>query len=102
MNEGKSSKSPNSEGYTIAGERVERALTRLDASLRGLNSRVRSIARIESDVKRLEDDRAALASELDRTNSRAKKLDAGAAEVSRRLVTAMESVKTVLTDEESS
>ena len=90
----------NSEGYNLAAERVERALARLEASLRGLNSRVRSIARIELEVKRLEDDRAALADELSRTNSKAKKLDATASDVSRRLVNAMETVKTVLADEE--
>lgn len=94
------SENENSDGYNLAAERVERALARLEASLRGLNSRVRSIARIEADVKRLEEDRAALANELGRTNSKAKKLDAAASDVSRRLVNAMESVKTVLADEE--
>ena len=88
----------NSDGYNLAAERVERALFRLDASLRGLNGRVRSISRIETDVKRLEDDRAAMASELHRTSVKAKKLDATASDVSRRLVSAMETVKTVLSE----
>jgi len=86
--------------YGQAAERVERALSQLDASLRGLNGRIRSIARIESDVARLENDRAALASELGRTLSRAKRLDESADQVSRRLVRAMEEVKTVLEEEE--
>ncbi len=94
------SDSQNSEGYNLAAERVERALARLEASLRGLNGRVRSIARIETDVKRLEEDRVALASELSRANSKAKKLDDAASDVSRRLVNAMETVKTVMEDEE--
>ncbi len=84
----------------MAVERVDRALSGLDASLRGLNGRMRSLARIESDVQRLEDDRAALANELGRTTSRAKKLDASASEVSRRLVFAMENVQKVLSAQE--
>ncbi len=85
--------------YERAQERVERALSKLEASLRGLNARIRSIARIESDVARLEKDRAMLASELGRTASKAKRLDESADMVSRRLVLAMEEVKTVLEEE---
>jgi ABC-type transporter Mla subunit MlaD len=86
------------EGYDAASERLDRAIARLEASVRSLNGRMRTLDRIESDVKQVITDRAKLSAELDRTRARAKKLDDSAAEVSRRLVTAMETVKTVLTD----
>lgn len=85
--------------YESARARVESALSQLDASLRSLNGRVRSISRIETDVAALEKDRANLVSELGRASGRVKKLDKGAAEVSRRLVTAMEEVNSVLDEE---
>jgi hypothetical protein len=52
--------------------------------------------RIEVDTQRLVHERARLATELDKTAARAKRLDDGAHEVSRRLVVAMETVRTVL------
>lgn len=85
--------------YEAAHTRVETALSQLDASLRSLNGRVRSISRIETDVAALEKDRAALVNELGRVSGQVKKLDKGAAEVSRRLVNAMEDVRSVLDEE---
>lgn len=84
------------EGYEGAAARLERALGRLEASVRGLNSRVRAHARIEMDTQRLMQERARLASDLDKVSARAKRLDDGAHEVSRRLVDAMETVREVL------
>jgi len=92
---------PEGEEYVMAEQRVEQALNRLESSLRSLNGRVRSIARIENDVAQLEKERAMLASELGVVSGRAKKLDQGASEVSRRLVNAMEEVRSVLEEEES-
>ena len=88
--------------YEAAQLRVKTALDQLDASLRSLNGRIRSISRIETDVAALEKDRAALVNELGRVTGQAKKLDKGAAEVSRRLVNAMEDVKSVLDEEGTS
>jgi hypothetical protein len=84
--------------YEIAGERLDRALARLEASVRSLNGRVRAHARIEADTQKLIAERARFASELDKTSARAKRLDDTAAEVSRRLVVAMETVNEVLKD----
>ena len=89
------------EEYVRAAQRVEQALSRLEASLRSLNGRVRSISRIENDVVKLEQERAMLANELGVATSKARKLDKGASEVSRRLVNAMEEVKSVLEEEEN-
>lgn len=84
------------EGYQAAAERLERALSRLEASVRSLNGRVRTHARIEADTQKLLAERARFAAELDKQSARAKRLDDSAAEVSRRLVAAMETVREVL------
>ncbi len=57
---------------------------------------MRTHARIELDTQKLVNDRARLASELDKVNARARRLDESAGEVSRRLVEAMETVRQVL------
>lgn len=84
------------EGYEAAAARLDRALSRLDASVRSLNGRVRTHARIEADTHKLMAERARYAAELDKEAARAKRLDDTAAEVSRRLVAAMETVRDVL------
>lgn len=84
------------ESYETAADRLDRALARLDASVRSLNGRVRAHARIEADTNKLLADRARFAAELDKEAARAKRLDDSAAEVSRRLVAAMETVREVL------
>ena len=84
------------EGYEAATARLDRALTRLEASVRSLNGRVRAHARIEADTQKLIAERARFAAELDKQSARAKRLDDSAAEVSRRLVAAMETVREVL------
>lgn len=94
--------SDSSESYETAAARVDKAVARLEASLRGLNGRIRSVNRIEADIQKLEDDRGQLVGELRRATNRAQKLDDSAAEVSRRLVTAMEQVRTIMAEEERS
>jgi hypothetical protein len=84
------------EGYDAADARLDRALGRLEASVRSLNGRVRAHARIEADTQKLMAERGRLAAELDREAARAKRLDDSAAEVSRRLVAAMETVRSVI------
>lgn len=84
--------------YEAAGVRLDRALARLEASVRSLNGRVRAHARIEADTQRLIAERARFASDLDKASAKAKRLDDTAAEVSRRLVIAMETVNEVLRD----
>lgn len=88
-----------SEGYEKAAERVDAAVQRLEASLRSLNGRIRSVNRIESDIQKLENDRGQLVGELARASSKAKRLDDTASDVSRRLVAAMETVKTIMSEE---
>ena len=90
--------SDNEVTYETAAERLDRALARLEASVRSLNGRVRAHARIEADTQKLIAERAKFASELDKASAKAKRLDDTAAEVSRRLVVAMETVNEVLKD----
>lgn len=87
------------EGYEAAAARLERAFSRLEASVRSLNGRLRSHSRIEADTQKLVVERARLANELDKAAAKAKRLDDSAAEVARRLVVAMESVREVLVKE---
>lgn len=84
------------DGLTAATARFERAMARLDQSVRNLGTRVRQQNRIDIDAQRLVQERARLATELDKTAARAKRLDDGAHDVSRRLVVAMETVRAVL------
>jgi hypothetical protein len=90
--------SENEITYEAAAERLDRALARLEASVRSLNGRVRAHARIEADTQKLMAERAKFASDLDKASAKAKRLDDTAAEVSRRLVVAMETVNEVLRD----
>jgi hypothetical protein len=50
----------------------------------------------EAEVQRMNSDRAKLASELDNSEARAERLEEANKEVSRRLVTAMETIRAVL------
>jgi hypothetical protein len=84
------------DGYEGASARLDRALGRLEASVRSLNGRVRAHSRIEADTQKLIGERARYAGELEKANARARRLDESAGDVSRRLVAAMETVREVL------
>lgn len=84
------------EGFESAAGRLDRAFARLEASVRSLNGRMRTHARIEADTQKLVAERARYASELDKANAHLKRLDDSAEDVSRRLVAAMEEVRAVL------
>ncbi len=84
------------DGLKAASARFDRAMSRLDQSLADLAVRLQRHQRIEVDTQRLVHERARLATELDKTTARAKRLDDSAHEVSRRLIDAMETVRSVL------
>jgi len=90
------SETEHEEGLVSASARFDRAMARLGTSVRELNGRLQRHQRMEVDTQRLIQERARLASELDKTAARAKRLDDSAHEVSRRLVVAMETVRSVL------
>jgi hypothetical protein len=76
--------------------RLDRAFQPLEASVRSLNGRMRTHARIEADTQKLLAERAKFASDLDKASAKAKRLDDASAEVARRLVVAMDTVNEVL------
>jgi ABC-type transporter Mla subunit MlaD len=82
--------------YEAASERLDRAFQRLEASVRSLNGRMRTHARIEADTQKLLAERARFAGDLDKASARARRLDEASAEVARRLVDAMDTVNDVL------
>ena len=79
-----------------ASDRLDRAFQRLEASVRSLNGRMRTHARIEAATQQLLAERAKFASDLDKASAKAKRLDDASAEVARRLVVAMDTVNEVL------
>lgn len=85
------------------GKSVETALNELSRAIAGLESAVdarvereRQHGEADSEVRRVHADRARLAQELDQAEFRANRLEEVNREVSRRLVTAMETIRAVL------
>ena len=76
--------------------RLQSALDALDAAHERVTRSTRSVARLEEDMQRLGLDRAKLAEVLDGEKSRSIRLEDANREVSRRLVAAMESIRSVL------
>lgn len=87
----------------MATDRAEAVLGALRQAISGLENAVemrlelqRSSAEVEQEVRRVHVDRARLAQELDQSQFRANRLEEVNREVSRRLVTAMETIRAVL------
>jgi chromosome segregation ATPase len=90
-------------GTMAAGKTVRAAIDELKGAVAGLESvidgrldRERDRVEIEGEVRRVNTDRARLAQELDQSQFRANRLEEVNREVSRRLVTAMETIRAVL------
>ncbi len=86
-----------------AEKTVQSALTELSAAITNLENaidmrieRQRETGEIDNEVKRVHVDRARLEHELDQAEFRANRLEEVNREVSRRLVTAMETIRAVL------
>jgi predicted nucleic acid-binding Zn-ribbon protein len=82
---------------------VEAALRRLDLALSALDAAVerrldhdRDLSGLEDELSRIGEDRSRLAKTLDDEKARAGRLEDTNREVSRRLVAAMESIRSVL------
>jgi hypothetical protein len=82
---------------------LDQALVRLDQALARLEGAVErrlaadvAISGLETEIARLGEDRSRLAVDLDGAVARAGRLEDANREVSRRLVTAMESIRAVL------
>ena len=85
------------------GNSVEAALGALRQAIAGLENAIemrievqRESGEVEGEVRRVHADRSRLAQELDQSEFRANRLEEVNREVSRRLVTAMETIRAVL------
>lgn len=83
--------------------KTETALNALRQAIAGLENAIdmrielqRESSEVEGEVRRVHADRARLAQELDQSEFRANRLEEVNREVSRRLVTAMETIRAVL------
>lgn len=76
--------------------RLARALEALEAAVAARVERDREYLDGEEEIQRLGADRSRLAEELDKSEARSERLQTANAEVSRRLVAAMESIRAVL------
>ncbi|MEM6461691.1 MAG: DUF4164 domain-containing protein [Pseudomonadota bacterium] len=80
----------------MALESLNKALTKLENAVDGRIEKEKDFSDAEEEVQRLNADRSRLADELDRSEDRATRLEEANREVSRRLVTAMETIRAVL------
>ncbi|MBO6903085.1 MAG: DUF4164 domain-containing protein [Rhizobiaceae bacterium] len=76
--------------------RLGKAIDSLEESVMERVGREQDSEEAEAEVQRLNADRARLAQELDSSEARAERLEDANKEVSRRLVTAMETIRAVL------
>ncbi|MAS14535.1 MAG: hypothetical protein CMH69_14650 [Nitratireductor sp.] len=77
-------------------ERLSKALSSLEDAVDARMERDRAVADSDAELQRMNADRARLAQEIDKSEARAKRLEEVNREVSRRLVTAMETIRAVL------
>ncbi|MCR5856858.1 DUF4164 domain-containing protein [Mesorhizobium sp. J428] len=76
--------------------RLGKAIATLEDAVAARLERDQDYAEAEAEVQRMNTDRARLAQELDASEARAERLEGANKEVSRRLVTAMETIRAVL------
>ena len=77
-------------------DRMNRAVSAMEEAVASRAEQDVNYAEAEEEVQRLNADRSRLAQELDNSEARAERLTAANKEVSRRLVTAMETIRAVL------
>ncbi|MGL4491065.1 MAG: DUF4164 domain-containing protein [Rhizobiaceae bacterium] len=77
-------------------DQMNRAISALEKSVEARAEQDGNYAEAEEEVQRLNADRARLAQELDNSEAKSERLTAANKEVSRRLVTAMETIRAVL------
>lgn len=77
-------------------ERLEKALKTLETVVSNNHESQSSTGELEEEVQRMNADRSRLAQELDTSEARAERLELANKEVSRRLITAMETIRTVV------
>ena len=83
-----------------ATKRLTQALDALEAAVERRRQADRSEAGLAAQVQALGDDRAKLAADLDAASARAKQLETANRDVARRLDLAMQSIRSVIEDEQ--
>ena len=76
--------------------RLSKAIEALEDSVAARLDQAQDYSEAEAEVQRMNADRSRLAQELDSSEARAERLEEANKEVSRRLVTAMETIRAVL------
>ncbi|AQT48350.1 DUF4164 domain-containing protein [Bartonella sp. B10834G6] len=76
--------------------RLENALKTLENAVVNDNKDSYDTSELEEEIQRMNADRSRLAQALDTSESRAERLEQANKEVSRRLITAMETIRTVV------
>jgi hypothetical protein len=76
--------------------RLGKAIEALEIAAAARHEHDQDYSEAEAEVQRMNADRARLAQELDNSEARAERLEEANKEVSRRLVTAMETIRAVL------
>ena len=96
--ENKQQSAPGSASSNLAAAlaRLNRALDELDKSADALGESTSKGQSVDEQVQRMADDRARLAQDLDAAEARAERLASANSEVSRRLVGAMEMVRSAI------
>ena len=87
---------PAGTAVKAAIEELRNALGALDRAIDLRFERERDSAEMEQEIRRVHADRSRLAQDLDQSEFRANRLEEVNREVSRRLVTAMETIRAVL------
>ncbi len=80
----------------VASIRLDRAMANLEAVVNHNIDQNKIISQLQGEIESLAFQKTKLSSDLDRSSIREKKLDKSASEVSKRLVDAMETIKSVL------
>ncbi|MEJ1158115.1 DUF4164 domain-containing protein [Prosthecomicrobium sp. N25] len=93
---GVTTRDPAAPAADAALRRLELALSVLEAAVERRLDEDRSLAGLEDELSRTGEDRSRLAQDLDQERARAGRLEDTNREVSRRLVAAMESIRSVL------
>ncbi|WP_083202227.1 DUF4164 domain-containing protein [Stappia indica] len=86
----------SADSVDAALERLARAVSRLDATVQRRLESDMSLGGLQEELQRLGEDRSSLAATLDTAEARVARLEDANREVSRRLVSAMESIRSVL------
>lgn len=79
-----------------AFERIDKALNVLESTVATRLESLAQFAEVEEEVQRMNTDRSRLAQKLDNSEARAERLETANKEVSRRLISTMETIRTVI------